>query len=131
MYLLILSLFWLIDFQKNKIALDASSNCVNWLSNNLASWWLDHHVAATTTTRQSSELAISKKGKTLLITSQICSYIYLVFENITIFLWCVSLKWITASLALHALTPSHCGHNPERIFQFRECATWMFQPIWI
>ena len=54
LYLSVLS--WLSNIQKHKIALDASSHCVKWLSaNNLASW-LDH--VAATATRQSSELAI-------------------------------------------------------------------------
>ena len=48
---------------------------------------------------------------------------YLVFEKITIFLWCESLNHCINT----ALTPSHCAHNPERIFRFRERAMRMFQ----
>ena len=53
-----------------------------------------------------------KKFKVYYTYSQICVYMYFVFENITIFQQCEQLN--------HLLTPFRCIHNQERILQFRE-----------
>ena len=54
----------------------------------------------------------------------ICSYIYLVFENITIFLRCESLNHC---ITCTELTPSRCAHNQKEFCDFKnvpcECSS--------